>query len=119
MSHKILVVDDDEGIVDAITLILEESGYTVDSTLQAEEIYRKIQVFKPDSILLDVLMSGQDGREICKKLKGNGITKHIPVIMISAHPTAKAGAIKSGADDFLEKPFEVDNLLHMLSKHTS
>ncbi len=117
MTTKILVVDDDESILDAISLILEEAEYIVDTTFKGEETYKKIKQFKPDVILLDVLMSGHDGRHICKTIKHDTSTKHIPIIMISAHPTAKKGALECGADDFLAKPFETDELLSKIKKY--
>jgi CheY-like chemotaxis protein len=116
--YKILVVDDDEGILDALTLILEESGYSVQTTPKREEVYQQINQYKPDVILLDILMSGQDGRLICKKIKQTPVIKDIPIIMISAHPSAKRGAEESGADDFLAKPFEITDLLSKIEKFT-
>ena len=113
---KILVVDDDESILDAISLVLEEEGYIVETTLKGEETYTKIASFKPDVIVLDVLMSGSDGRQICKRLKKDPIIKRIPVIMISAHPTAKYSVMECGADDFLAKPFDTNCLLEKVEK---
>jgi DNA-binding response OmpR family regulator len=118
MTKKILLVDDDEGIVDAVSLMLKEYGYNVCATLKGEETYKKITKCKPDLILLDVLLSGIDGRHICKKLKSNLKTKSIPVVMISAHPSAKLHALKVGADGFLAKPFEIEDLLKMAQKYT-
>ena|SRR5258708_2290308 len=117
MAKRILVVDDDESILDAVSLILEEAGYSVETTCKAEEIYEKIATYHPDGILLDVLMSGNDGRDICKNLKQDPTTKYIPIIMISAHPSAKEGVLECGADDFLAKPFETDELLKKVEKH--
>ena len=66
---------------------------------------------KLDCILLDVLISGHDGRVICKQLKSNRETSHIPVIMFSAHPGAAASIAEYGANDFIAKPFDVNNLM--------
>lgn len=118
MNKKILVVDDDEGIVDALSLMLEEYGYKVSSTLRGEETYQKVVKFRPDLIFLDILMSGADGRIICQKLKSNSKTKSIPIVMISAHPSAKKHAIRVGADGFLAKPFETDDLISIAEKYT-
>ncbi len=114
---KILVVDDDESILDAITLILEEEKYEVETTPKGEEAYTKTTLFLPDLILLDVLMSGSDGRLICRQLKTDDSTKKIPVIMISAHPSAKNGAFECGAEDFLPKPFDMYQLLGKIQLH--
>lgn len=117
MKYRILVVDDDEPITEAVSLILQEEGYEVESVLKSEEIYKNVQSFKPHVILLDVLMSGKDGRQICKQLKNQASTKKIPVIMMSAHPSARSGSVDSGADDFLPKPFESNDLLSLISKY--
>lgn len=114
---KILVIDDDKGILDAMFLILDDAGYQVQTSIKQSEIYRKISQFKPDLIFLDILMSGQDGRVICKKLKQEPTFKKIPVIMISAHPNAAKGAKDCGADDFLAKPFEIKDLLSLVKKY--
>lgn len=116
MSKKILVVDDDEGILDALSLILSEAGYTVKTLIKGDEVFTKLTKFHPDIILLDVLMSGKDGRDICKILKANQKTKQIPIIMISAHPSAQEGAVKFGADDFLAKPFDTKDLFKKIKK---
>lgn len=117
MGQKILVIDDDESILDAISLILEDQDYTVKTTTKSEETYKLVNNFRPDLILLDVLMSGNDGRHICQNLKSDEKNKHIPIVMISAHPTAKHGVKECGADDFLAKPFEVADLLAKVKKH--
>lgn len=117
MTKKILVVDDDASILDAVSLILEEAGYSVQTVFKGDETYKRIAAFRPHLILLDVLMSGNDGRHICRNLKADAHTRHIPIVMISAHPTAKEGALECGADDFLAKPFEIDDLLFIVEKH--
>lgn len=119
MPKKILIVDDDESILDAISLVLEDEGYLVAITMKGDETFEKVNSFQPDVILLDVLMSGKDGREICKKLKQQEDTKKIPIIMISAHPSAKEGAMSCGADDFLPKPFDTSDLLALVFKYCS
>jgi len=113
---KILIIDDDEGILDALCLVLTEAGYKVKTVRKGAETYKVVKEFKPDVIMLDVLMSGSDGRTICKNLKSDPKTKQIPVIMISAHPTAKDGALDFGADFFLAKPFEVDEILEVVER---
>ena len=114
---KILVVDDEVSILDAIALILEEEGYHVATIAKGQETYDKVSSFRPDIILLDVLMSGKDGREICKTLKSDNATKQIPIIMISAHPSAGANIREFGADAFLPKPFSTEELLQTITKH--
>jgi len=113
---KILVADDDPDIVDATVLILEEFGYQVVSTVNGATIYKMKKDF-PDLLLLDIWMSGQDGREICKFLKKKELTKNIPIIMMSASSDIAQSAEESGADDFIAKPFDMDILLDKIAKY--
>lgn len=110
-GKRILVVDDDPDIVLVLVTILEDAGYTVltadATTYQAPLRDRE----PPDLILLDMLLSGHDGRDIARELKGQQTTNHIPIIMLSAHPSAQREAQAVGADQFMAKPFEMDELL--------
>lgn len=117
MKKKILVVDDDEAIVEVIKLILEDQGYAV-ITSDNGNIFQLLDKEHPDVILLDVLLSGYDGREIARALKRDVTKKHIPILMISAHPTAALTASDSGADAFLSKPFEITDLLSLVAKYS-
>jgi CheY-like chemotaxis protein len=114
---KIIVADDDPAICDALQYMLEDEGYEVTTTVNGETIYKMEKEF-PDLLLLDIWMSGQDGREICRYLKKKELTKHIPIIMISAARDIAESAKASGADDFIEKPFVMDDLLQKVAKYT-
>ena len=116
MSKKILIADDDPSIVDSLKMMLELEGYEVSTTVNGATIY-KMEKEYPDLLLLDIWMSGQDGREICKYLKKESHTKHIPIIMVSASKDVKQSAKDAGADDFLEKPFEQEDLLKKIAKY--
>ena len=112
-NKKIMVADDDPGIVDAICMMLDFEGYEVSSTVNGATVIDMKDQF-PDLLVLDIWMSGQDGREICRHLKSETITKNIPVLMISASKDIQQSALDSGADDFLAKPFEMDDLLQKI-----
>jgi CheY-like chemotaxis protein len=116
MTQKILVVDDDESILEVVQIVLEGEGYQVQTCLNSE-CFQHFDSDQPDLILLDILLSGEDGRQICKQLKSDEKTAHIPIIMLSAHSDASKVADTSGADDFLEKPFDVDMLIEIVEKH--
>ncbi len=113
---KILVVDDDTDILSVMEILLTMKGFDVEVTAKGENTLPKIESFKPDLILLDVLISGHDGRTICRNLKSNEDTRHIPVIMFSAHPGAASTISDYGADDFISKPFDVTNLLEKVNQ---
>lgn len=109
-NTKILVIDDDEAIVDALVLLLEFEGFQAVSAVEGELLDRVIEL-QPDAILLDVWLSGRDGRELCRQLKQNPHTSHIPVILISASRELEMSAKKAGANAYVEKPFELDKLI--------
>jgi DNA-binding response OmpR family regulator len=113
---KIMVADDDPAIVDALQILLEDEGYDVTTTVNGDKISR-MNGSRPDLLLLDIWMSGVNGGDICKQLKCTDDTKDIPVIMISANRDTEMIAKQSGADDFLLKPFDVDELLEKVQKY--
>ena len=115
-QKKILIVEDDLDIAEFLQELLELEGYTVATTDKADYVEKLHNPGLADLVLLDVLLSGKDGREIVKQLKRQEETKHIPVIMCSAHPSAEKTARAAGADDFIAKPFEVDELLGMVER---
>jgi CheY-like chemotaxis protein len=111
-APSILVVDDDPGILDALRFLFEDAGYRVQTSEEGDAaLWRDETDSLPDLIVLDVLLSGQDGRLICRELKSQQQTRHIPVVMISAHPDAERSSREVGADAFVAKPFAIDDLL--------
>nr|WP_315420433.1 response regulator transcription factor [uncultured Pedobacter sp.] len=110
-NKKIFIADDDEGIVDAVTMILEVMGYDVEFTYDGGAVINAVKN-KPDLIMLDIWMSGYDGRDICRQLKNDPEFSEIPILMISASRDIRQSAIDAGANDFMEKPFEMDSLLN-------
>ena len=115
MIKRILVADDDPAIVESVKMLLEDEGYDVETTVNGGTV-TDARVELPDVILLDIWMSGQDGRTICQTLKSGASTKDIPVIMISANRDARELARAAGADDFIAKPFDADFLLEKIAK---
>ena len=118
MKKKILVADDDPGIRDIFKIIFEREGYSIEIKEDAEEVLRNNFTI-PDVFLIDKLLSGYDGLDICRHLKSNPLTSHIPVIMVSASPDIGITAIKAGADDFVEKPFDLKYLLKVIERNIS
>jgi DNA-binding response OmpR family regulator len=116
-QKKILVVDDDPDIVEFLQELLVQEGYSTAITDKGDYVEKLRDSGLPDLIIIDVLLSGKDGREIVKHLKSQEETRHIPVIMFSAHPGAEKTARAAGADDFVAKPFEIDEVLAKIAKH--
>lgn len=119
-SKKILIVDDDVAILDSLGLLLDFEGFDVKAFERGSEIFNCIEdSCKPDIILLDMWLSEEDGRDICKKLKSDDKTKNIPVIIMSASRGLENTAIESGANAFIPKPFEIDDVLSKLNQLTA
>jgi DNA-binding response OmpR family regulator len=115
-NKTIMVADDDPGILDAICTMLEFEGYDVKCTPNGNDVL-DIEGNLPDLLLLDIWMSGVDGRDICKQLKTNASTSKLPVVLISASQDIKGSALAAGADDFLAKPFDIEDLLAKIEKN--
>jgi two-component system response regulator MtrA len=113
MTQRLLVVDDDRGIRETMELALAEEGYIVDSANDAEEAMVAIRSNAPDLLILDVMLPGQDGFELCREIRR---TSSLPIILL----TAKTDTIdivvglESGADDYVTKPFEIRELVARL-----
>jgi CheY-like chemotaxis protein len=113
---KVLVADDDPAILDVMRMMLEFEGYEVTTTPNGATILQ-METGLPDLLLLDIWMSGTDGRELCRKLKLNEKTKRIPVVLVSASKDIEHSAREAGADDFIAKPFEMNELLQKIEKN--
>jgi len=108
---KILVVDDDIDILTVVQLVLDSNGFEVSAISNWQNIYKQIDTFKPDLILLDVSLGTQDGRNICKQLKSNNDTKKISVILFSANHNVHTSIPECLADSFIAKPFDINDLI--------
>ena len=113
LNQKILVVDDEEHIRKIVKFQLEKAGYTVETARDGAEALEIIQKSPPDLILLDLMMPKMDGYEVCKRLKNNYQTSHIPIIMVTAKSNLedKLQGFEGGANDYIAKPFAISELL--------
>lgn len=107
---KILVVEDDERISDAVVEYLSDSHYAVEAVYDGQSAWELLEVFNYDMILLDVMMPIMDGMTLCRKLRKKGLS--IPILMLTAKDTLndKIEGLDAGADDYLIKPFELEEL---------
>jgi len=113
-KKRVLVVDDEEDLCRILKLNLEETNrFEVLALATTKDILSRVRDFKPDIILLDLLMPGHDGIELSQILNKDPIAKNIPIIIISAldKDEDKIKAYKSGASDYLVKPVEKDELI--------
>lgn len=109
---NVLVIEDNHAILDVITLILQSESYQVSGLNKGADILYHIEQFKPDLIILDIMLPDGDGRDFLKVIRSDQMTAHIPVLMISARYTeqnVQHGEFKPNG--FLAKPFDIDELL--------
>lgn len=105
-------MDDDNDIVDIIKIILEDEGYEVSTLTNGREVMQTISLQRPDLILLDVMLGGIDGRDICRAIKGDVLLQDIPIVMISAsHNLHNLLSEEGSPNDFIAKPFDIDHLI--------
>jgi DNA-binding response OmpR family regulator len=111
---RILLVEDDSRIARFVSQALREQAYAVDATADGEDALFKASVNDYDAVILDVLIPGRDGFEVCRELRATGSS--VPVIMLTARDAVpdRIAGLDSGADDYLTKPFEVAELLARL-----
>jgi len=116
MSEKILVVDDEETTVQLISILLERRGYEVIKAYRAEDGLRKAYRTHPDLVLLDVMMPDMDGWEVCRRLRE---LSDVPIIFLSAREEIKdvVRGLELGADDYILKPYENDELVARVRAH--
>ena len=115
---RVLVVDDEIYIVHILDFSLGMEGYEVVTALDGEAALEKIRTEKPDLIVLDIMMPKLDGYEVCKSIKSNAATQHIPVILLSAkgrNVDQKMG-FDVGADDYITKPFSPRKLVERINQ---
>ncbi len=104
----ILLVDDDKDICVMVEAILKFAGHNVQSCSIPDQLPGLLAVNNPRLLLMDMLLSGTDGRDVCRLLKTTPAQQHLKIIMMSAHPDADKSCREAGADDFIPKPFDMD-----------
>ncbi len=115
----VLIAEDDPGIIEVMSIVLQDAGYTVITAETKKKILESITLHNPHLLLLDIWLSGENGEIIARELKNTAATKLLPIIIISANTQTEAIAKASGADAFLAKPFDIDELVGMVSRYIS
>jgi len=113
MPEKILVVDDEKDLVDLISYNLEKDGFTVVKAYDGEEALRQVRARKPHLVILDLMLPGIQGMDVCKLIRNDPENAFLPVIMLTAkgEEIDKILGLEIGADDYVTKPFSVRELL--------
>ncbi len=113
MNQKILVIDDEKNIADPIVYALKREGFTVEAAYNGEEALKKFDLFKPDAMILDVMLPGIDGYGVLRKLENRS---RVGIILLTAKEDIvnKVVGLELGADDYITKPFDMRELLARL-----
>lgn len=110
---RVLIVDDERDIVELISYNLRKEGFSVDAAYDGEDALARIQTVAYDLILLDLMLPGVQGVELCRMLRSDAATSHIPIVMITAksEEVDKIIGLEMGADDYITKPFSPRELV--------
>jgi DNA-binding response OmpR family regulator len=118
MQHKILVVEDEADVLDLLLINLRAAGFTVVTVEDGAQVVAKVRSEAPSLIILDLMLPKMSGLEICKVLKSDAATRHIPVIMLTAkaEEVDKIVGLELGADDYVTKPFSPRELILRINR---
>lgn len=118
MTTHVLVVDDEQDTLNLLRLFLEINGYTVSTTLKSREAMALATKDQPDVVLLDIMMSGLDGFELCKMMRNDTATANLPIIFVTAYESLdlKRRSVEVGADMILHKPVDSEMLTRSISE---
>ncbi len=112
----VLVLEDDPDLNLLMQTMLKFSGFKVQGIENPALLNGTLEQIQPKLLLMDMLLSGSDGRDICKRLKGDAENDNMNIMMVSAHPDAEVTCRNAGADDFLGKPFDMDDFLNKIKE---
>jgi two-component system, OmpR family, alkaline phosphatase synthesis response regulator PhoP len=106
-KERILIVDDEEDVLELVRYNLDKEGYKVETAITGEQALAKARTKLPDLIILDLMLPGIDGLDVCKKLKSDSKTQNVPIIMLTAKSEESdiVAGLELGADDYVTKPF--------------
>jgi DNA-binding response OmpR family regulator len=118
MRRKILVVEDDADQLELVRLTLEKAGFAIGTAANGSDALVKTHSISPDLIILDLMLPGLNGFDICETLRKNPATASVPIIMLTGlcSQFGRLAGLESGASDFLTKPFKVEELVSKVDK---
>ena len=120
-KKKILVVEDEESLLKLQSILLTIRGYTVEGAMDGQVALEAVETMNPDLILLDIMLPKIDGFEVCRQVKTNAATRHIPIIMLTAKKSKEDLVMgeQVGADMYITKPYKlsmvIENIQRLLS----
>jgi DNA-binding response OmpR family regulator len=116
MAKKILLIEDDPQILNLIGQTLQRAGYEVETAMDGSEGLSKVKEVSPQLVVLDISLPGIDGYQVCRYLRQDPETVHLPIIMVTAmgRPADQRRGFEMGADDYLPKPFVLSELVNRI-----
>lgn len=118
-NEKILIIDDESHLLFLVQTILEKQGFTVETAENGEKGIAKVKSFKPDLVLLDMMMPNLSGREVCERLRKDSKTKDVKIVFLTVARFSEAGKDilkKHNVLDYITKPFDNDELVKRVRK---
>lgn len=119
-AKKVFIIEDDPDSLTSLKKLLVLYDFEVDGVLTVkEDLIHQIKTFNPHIILLDMLMPGIGGLEVCQMLNADEVTQNIPILVVSAvgNPTDMKKAFSLGVEDYLTKPYDIDILIEKINKY--
>ena len=117
-EKKIFIFDDNQELLELCTIILEDIGYQIKTSVTSNDIVQQVLEYMPDIILMDNWLPDVSGVDATKELKAHEDLQHIPVIYFSANNNVSQLAKEAGADNYLSKPFDIAALEEIVRKYT-
>lgn len=115
---KVAIIDDDDGVIEALQAALDLWEYQSEGIRDSSRVIPELKRIQPDLIFLDLLLSGTDGAKLTELIRGESQFANVPIVLMSAHPTAKEISKKIRVNGFLPKPFTLDSLQQTITDLT-
>lgn len=115
-NRKIMICDDDQGILDVLEMLLEPEGFEVSKEIDSTLLLEKVKAERPDLLLLDLWMPVLSGYDLIKKIRSDREVKNLPIIVLSASRNEKDIALETGANHFMAKPFDIEEIILLLNE---
>lgn len=119
MSKKLLICDDDVDIIEMLEIVLDDSGFDIITETDSKKVLELISSTRPQLVLMDLWMPVISGDQILKHMREDQNLSSIPVVIMSAAQDGKEVAFKAGANGYIPKPFDIDNLMQKVNEFMS
>jgi DNA-binding response OmpR family regulator len=120
-KKKIMVVEDEQSLLTLQSMLLSVEGYTVEGVMDGQTALDVVETMMPDLILLDIMLPEIDGLEVCRQIKANEATRHIPIIMLTAKKSKEDLVMgeQAGADMYITKPYKTSMVIETIQRFLS